>query len=735
MSNPTSQKLTFLELIVKYNIEIPIIQRDYAQGRKGKEELRKNFLGALHNAITNEVPLELDFVYGSVKDEVLQPLDGQQRLTTLFLLHYYIATKENKLGKVKELLTKFTYETRSSSREFCEELVKNGVDFNELIDNQLSKTIINNSWFFLSWKKDPTIKSMLTMLDSIHQEFQNGTDLWDKLNNISFQYIELQNFGLSDDLYIKMNARGKALTEFENFKAKFEQYIKKVIYKKNEKGEEIIENGKKIILKDDWGKDIENPKETFSHKIDTAWTDLFWNYRNNENLFDDSFLNFFRTMAVINYALIGDIKSDKFRIDLDLLRDNTKEISFNQYVELSCIDLEYFQTIKAVLDQLSLSHSDNPKIFLNAYVNEKTLFKGAIQNDFGYADLVIMFSLYKYLALEEKVDTENLTNWIRVIHNLVEGTRPYLFNNTTEFASALRSINELLEYRNSIGEYFANSQITNLPGFIEEQVNEESQKSKLILQSKQWENAIFKVENHKYFNGQIGFLLDWCKEEDKPNLDLFKKYAEKSEAIFGDIGLNNFDNYLFERALLATGDYLLKKGQNYSFLVDKDRDISWKRLLRDNNDKRKVLKSLFDSINTTSLNEDLRTVIGNFDDKGDWRYHFIKHPEIFKQCDKNKLIRWIDEKDILLLGSSTTAGYHSEYYSYSLYLDLKGKIDSAKYNPQQGKENPKTFTFAKSKEYAVSFEQGKYRIAGIDPVPVFDNQNEVVDFLEKLIKS
>ncbi|MDZ4712743.1 MAG: DUF262 domain-containing protein [bacterium] len=708
MSNPTSQKLTFLELIVKYKIEIPIIQRDYAQGRKGKEELRKNFLGALHNAITNEVPLELDFVYGSVKDEVLQPLDGQQRLTTLFLLHYYIATKENKLGKVKELLTKFTYETRSSSREFCYELVNKGIGMNDILNP--SELIIDSSWFFLSWKKDPTIKSMLTMLDSIHQEFQNGTDLWDKLNNISFQYIELENFGLSDDLYIKMNARGKALTEFENFKAKFEQYIS---------GNE-------------WESETKTT-DTFSHKIDTTWTDLFWKYRNNENLFDDSFLNFFRTMAVINYALIGDIKSDKFRIDLDLLRDNTKEISFNQYVELGCIDLEYFQIIKAVLDQLS--HNDNPKIFLKAYVNEKTLFKGTIQNDFGYADLVIMFSLYKYLALEEKVITENLTNWIRIIRNLVEGTRPYLFNNTTEFANSLRSVNELLKYRNSIVEHFANSQLVNLSGFIGEQLNEEKQKAKLILQSEEWKKAIIEIENHKYFNGQIGFLLDWCKEEDKPNLDLFKKYAEKSEAIFGDIGLNNFDNYLFERALLATGDYLLKKGQNYSFLVDKDRDISWKRLLRDNNDKRKVLKSLFDSINTTYLNQDLRTVIGNFNDKGDWRYHFIKHPEIFKQCDKNKLIRWIDEKDILLLGSSTTAGYHSEYYSYSLYLDLKGKIDNAKYNPQQGKENPKTFTFVKNKEYAVSFEQGKYRIAGIDPVPVFDNQNEVVDFLEKLLKS
>ena len=196
----------------------------------------------MFNAVKEDKPLELDFIYGSVKDDVLQPLDGQQRLTTLFLLHWYIAEKEGKIidTVVEKQLKKFTYETRISSREFCEKLIEDGIVFTELLgtdyyeedeakpkNNELSKTIIDSSWFFLSWKKDPTIKSMLTMLDSIHQTFKNEIEVWDKLNNITFHYIELENFGLSDDLYIKMNARGKQLTAFENFKSKFEQLINK----------------------------------------------------------------------------------------------------------------------------------------------------------------------------------------------------------------------------------------------------------------------------------------------------------------------------------------------------------------------------------------------------------------------------------------------------------------------------------------------------------------------------
>ena len=98
--NPESRKLTFLELIKEYKIEIPIIQRDYAQGREEKSELRDDFLNTLSSIVDNK-KVELDFVYGSVKNGVFQPLDGQQRLTTLFLMHWFIALKENKLDEDK----------------------------------------------------------------------------------------------------------------------------------------------------------------------------------------------------------------------------------------------------------------------------------------------------------------------------------------------------------------------------------------------------------------------------------------------------------------------------------------------------------------------------------------------------------------------------------------------------------------------------------------------------------
>ncbi|MFZ1616183.1 MAG: DUF262 domain-containing protein [Flavobacteriales bacterium] len=659
-NNPTSEKLTFRELINKHKVEIPIIQRDYAQGREGKAAIRTNFLNALLEVI-NDKKLELDFVYGSVKNSVLQPLDGQQRLTTLFLLHWFVALKENQLDNtLKELLTKFTYETRTSSREFCIDLINKGVVYNA--EKNISEQIIDSSWFFLSWKRDPTIKSMLTMLDAIQQTFQNKTEVWDKLNNISFHYIELQNFGLSDDLYIKMNARGKPLTDFENFKAKFEQYVKQ----------------------NNW-ENSENPTESFSHQIDTVWTDLFWYYRNEENVFDEQLLNFFRTLALINYTFKAK-KDDKFRGIIDLLRSG-QNLSFNQYLELGCFDEDYFKTFKIVLNKIS--DKNGLKTFLSntTYADEKEIFNGAIKNNLGYAELLKLFALYQHFSNEKDIDEVNLQNWMRIVRNLVEAHRLY-YDNANTFADSLVFFSKLIPYRNNIVEYFRDTVNPEDKGFPKFIIEEEKLKAELITQSDDWKEAIVEIENHPYFNGQIGFLLDWCKDEEGiHDINAFREYIEKAKAVFSVEGLKHFDNFLFERALLATGDYLLTKGKNYSFLINNERDISWKRLLRDDNQKRIVLKLLFDKIEPTTLTENLEQIVNAFSDVNDWRYYFIKYPEIISVCGSQKLARFDDnnEDDILLLGSTMTSGFHKEYFSYSLYIELKNKIslDENSYKPQK----------------------------------------------------
>ena len=208
---------------------IPLIQRDYAQGRKTYEinRIRDKFLKSLYEAISTNTSINLDFIYGDIDEKGnLTPLDGQQRLTTLFLLHWYAAKKAGKNADDYSFLNNFSYETRYSSRDFCSELVKFVPSFTD--KKGISNEIIDQSWFPLDWCNDQTISSMLVMIDDIDKRFSEIKDLWQKLVSnkiITFYFLPIKNLGLSDELYIKMNSRGKPLTRFEHFKAELESQI------------------------------------------------------------------------------------------------------------------------------------------------------------------------------------------------------------------------------------------------------------------------------------------------------------------------------------------------------------------------------------------------------------------------------------------------------------------------------------------------------------------------------
>src|SRR5688572_29910829 len=196
-------------------VEIPLIQRDYAQGREDirTSAIRDRFLDALHTALTSEEPVGLDFVYGEVHDGTFEPLDGQQRLTTLFLLHWYVASRCGTLNDAGSW-HKFTYATRPSARRFCDRIVRNPPPAE--LAGPPSQWIQDQSWYLHLWQFDPTIQAMLVMLDAIALRFSvvDANALWRRLTDqdrpaIWFQLLPIAEMGTAEDLYIKMNSRGK----------------------------------------------------------------------------------------------------------------------------------------------------------------------------------------------------------------------------------------------------------------------------------------------------------------------------------------------------------------------------------------------------------------------------------------------------------------------------------------------------------------------------------------------
>lgn len=569
MKNNISKKYTFSELIKDYEVEIPIIQRDYAQGRAGKEKLREKFLTKLYEAITDDKALlELDFVYGDVRNNVFYPLDGQQRLTTLFLLHWYIAVKNNELEAKEKLLSRFTYETRTSSREFCQSLVKYGVKWEK--DFEISELVKDSNWFFLSWLKDPTIKSMLTMLDAIHERFKYTVNLsWKGLENISFYFIELEDFGLSDDLYIKMNTRGKQLTGFENFKAELVQHIKAL---------GIDENME--------------PTETIAHKLDTTWTDIFWINRSDDARIDEiyfafmnryflnqfitsksekgefSFLaskieehNLFKTLyghqsndayvkydgfdiykKVVNektlYNLVKtldnfyhyqlNIIKPKVENDNDVQTENGNDIQSNKGKSA-----EDKVVNEALLPQWDL---DNIFSFIPTYSKKKDFTQ--VISTFGQKERIVFHAICRFFEKfnegEEDIETL-LKQWMRIVWNIVENGG---VNTVETMIRVMRLIDKLSEHSHSIYEFLADeknnimspeAKNNIMPPKAKEQVAEEREKAKQILyvekandNSETWEARIIKAENNFFFKGAIRFLFtdksgktDWSRFDNK----------------------------------------------------------------------------------------------------------------------------------------------------------------------------------------------------------------------------
>lgn len=261
-------------------IEIPLIQRDYAQGRLGPlvEAIRHDFLDAVIEAVDGDDPLDLDFVYGEIENSTLKPLDGQQRLTTLFLLHWYVAARTDRLEDAEGIL-KLTYATRPTAELFCRQLVN---PEHSLTDDFAtpSEWITNQSWYLHAWRHDPTVQAMLVMLDAIHDRLGQGyldlEKVWSRLVDkdrqvVSFYFLPIDDMPSGDELYIKMNSRGKPLTNFENFKARFEK-----------------------LLAD--GTDAER-FDRIIHKIDGSWTDVLWQFDGGDDIIDDEFLRYFEFLV------------------------------------------------------------------------------------------------------------------------------------------------------------------------------------------------------------------------------------------------------------------------------------------------------------------------------------------------------------------------------------------------------------------------------------------------------
>lgn len=569
-------KITFLSLLRSVKgIRIPKIQREYVQGLN---ERGLRFVEDIFRFIQAKKQLTLDLVYGTKNsDGVFKPIDGQQRLTTLFLLYWYIGKVEKRLDDNLNL-TKFSYETRDSSKAFCAALCDEKAGANDAFsitsEDIPSESIKNSYWYYMKYRSDYTVKSMLSMLDIIHNEYKKtGGNLFDSLENYIYFYIyEMSDYSRDEKLYVIMNDRGLKLTPYENLKCSLLNWIN-------------------ARANDDTKLSLD-----LSTRLDNTWSDFVWrNYghdnnnkpeKNHEANTDNRMFrliirylwNLFALVAEDNLeeSVINDIVNNK-KTDIDFktyISPNLDKVLANTYLD----KIDDFCADMILFFEYLFENQRNPA--LEAPWKEKA--DDILEDEYNLSSRVAYLGLYIYLSNNR---TDSLNNnssswesWNRFVWNIIDST-----NAKDSIKNALRAMKLIWKYKdhaNKIEDKLAeanDNSVVNDGISDSDEINAEKYeicKAKYIHDvinkcadkdiAAEWRAAFYKAGEHKYLKGYIDFLIRKTDSNDIYSDDTYEQFCGrwfKTSCIFSENndespygGFNSGNNHLVIRALLSKLD-------------------------------------------------------------------------------------------------------------------------------------------------------------------------------------
>lgn len=666
MSRPN----TLLTLLDEYSIEVPRVQRDYVHGRKDEHStiVRTNLLNDIKSAYEGKVippktqpeTLDLNFVYGkTTEDKVFYPVDGQQRLTTLFLLHLYAFSDDETKTNI---LKKFSYQARTTTRDFFKKLVIHRKEVFSTSDSP-EMVIQDAAWFVDSWKYDPSVRNALNTLNDIYCLGFNIDDLKKQLEESSnprvyFQFVKLDELGMEDELYIKLNARGRALTLFENFKSR-------IIDRCTEACPTFIDEFKK--------------------KLDGSWTEYIWAIAKEQ--FDAVFLRYFETI-LLN---AGIIKSEA-----------NKSVSNNWVYQLDyeSVPSEIFVCIRNMLSFLSLHKND--------LVNK--LVETTIISSTPYANKVLFHAVNAFLSDENDantVDNNVFNDWLRLFLNLVNNSR---IEEADDYQKAVQSIDRIKAHKNDLLLFLASGTLKDLSGFSKEQFTEECQKARIMCKSAAHKKVIIDAEIAlPYFSGQIRSIIHYSDFENTDNFSEFDRYLNSEKVLFDN--KKPIHGKLLRRTLCAIDDYRLPVGSYKTLCIDdpneSSRTPSLKRLFSNHGS---AVKELLDNINASKpIEAQLKAIIsGKTLDENDWRYCFVNYTDVlFPLMSTSHLRMFENGNEELIIPNKQSNGENYSVYLYTLQHLLRKKSIISEYYTELGAYGDRYLIV---KGYKVRYKMNKFYI-------------------------
>lgn len=562
--------MNFRDLLTKYDkIVIPCLQRDYAQGRtdSNAKEIRFELL----NNLFTQNGISFNIVFGEEKNGAFLPIDGQQRLTTLFLLYLYNyqLRKSDNPG-----LEKFSYETRHSTIDFIKELVGHSWDIKAIQEFESIKAYIENqSWYVWPWMYDPTVNGMLVMLDDIYRKARYQEKFPD-LDKITFDFLDMGELGLNETLYLKMNSRGRHLSPFEKIKSGLDGLVDTV---------QVQPVTAKFNVKD---KDITAKLHTFADfwrwEMDRKWSELFWNPQTCEQ--DPQFMSFIKGFTIAFYISVTSLsQNDRYEYIRDdklanLEKNEVSWPSFRAVLEKTrerksviddCLKDDYMVGLAKLLNRL------NDDSILNTFT---TLWEEnySLQDiELNYKKIAFIWTLAQYKG--PKFKGNEFSNWKRFVFNMITNT----IDDFDSFVRFVKQCKTLYAPKSeSILEWLSSKESESVED-KSEQWAEERCKAKALYNKIDCPaicDIILTAEAHPLFEGRIRPLLlsgngpeikTECIEKRWENFTrLFNKSEAKEESavetfmtIFSYCDIDSqlwWDKYVFQNTKIVWKDRIFK---------------------------------------------------------------------------------------------------------------------------------------------------------------------------------
>ena len=475
-------------------IVIPDLQRDYCWGNADCDLVNK-FLDTIISLDKSEKwPMGLIYGYSdTLSPEHIQLCDGQQRLTTLFLIVGVInrLLPENKYQHL--LISDFElenddqepylqYAIRESSLYFLSDLVchyflnKDEINSVEHIPEQ--------PWYLRIYTQDPTVKSILRAVKLIEERLlmlDNLEELGDFITtNMVFLFYDMENRTNGEETFVVINTSGEPLSANQNLKPK------------------IINEHKNQYphIAEDW------------ERMET-W---FWQHRNRDekppHTSDEGMSEFLRCLMILN----------KYEAN--------KEVNLCQESErFPYKDIDY-STMSSYFEAYKFIYTTD---FSERY---DKMPKYPYSQEFLFVILPTLQYCYNYINSIDINDVKRVYHLFCNLSRYIDLSKP-----EGPIKNALAIVNTMNE--------------KDVLCLKEHPALRDEEKKKLNLianagKSRTETELLFALaESNPIFNGQISILLQWSEN----NIEAFRHYLDRVDELWNGECNGNID--ILRRALLT----------------------------------------------------------------------------------------------------------------------------------------------------------------------------------------